>query len=333
MNKILFSLLLLFSGIAYASELNIYSARHYDSDQVIYDQFEKETGIKINLVEGKGDKLLARLLAEGKNSPADIFITVDAGNLRQAEQQGIFQATSSTVLEERIPENLRHPEGKWFGLSKRYRLIYYRKGTSGIENLKTYEDLADPVYKGRIIARSSGNIYNQSLLASMIAHHGEEKALAWTAGVVDNFARKPQGNDTAQLKAIASGEADIAIANSYYYGRLLLSDDPEMKALADSIGVILPNQEDRGMHVNISGAGILQNAPHQENALKFLEFMTSDFAQKQYATGNAEMPAVAGVKADERLSVFSGKEDSLPVYKLGEYNPQAVMLFDRAGWR
>ncbi len=319
---------------AAADELNLYSSRHYQTDEALYEDFTKATGIKINRIEGKGDALLERIKAEGQNSPADVFLTVDAGQLWRADQAGLFQAVESDVLEERIPENLRHPDGHWFGLSTRARVIVYNKEMVKPEEISTYEELADPKWKGKICIRSSSNIYNLSLLGSIIAAHGEKEAEEWAKGVVANFAREPQGGDTDQIRAVASGECAVAVANTYYTVRLLTSEKEDNRAVAEKIGLIFPNQGGRGTHVNISGAGVLKNAPHPEAAIKFLEYLASDTAQRFFADGNNEYPVVETVEANSAVEALGEFEvDTVNVSVYGENQPEAQKVFDRAGWK
>jgi iron(III) transport system substrate-binding protein len=262
------------------------------------------------------------------------MMTVDAGRLWRAEQEGVFQSIESPVLDERVPAAMRHPDNKWFGFSQRVRAIFYDPNDIDPANLKSYEDLADPRFQGEICIRSSNNIYNQSLLASLIAHHGKEEAEAWAQGVVDNMARDPEGGDTDQILGVASGECNIAVANHYYYARLLESDDPEERAAAEKVKVLFPNQDGRGAHVNIGGAGVVRNAPHHENATRFLEFLASDEAQALFVEGNHEYPVVEGAAKDPVLdSLGDFKTDDINVSALGENNPEAIRIFDRAGWR
>ncbi|GEQ97361.1 iron deficiency-induced protein A [Iodidimonas gelatinilytica] len=317
-----------------AQEVNIYSSRHYQTDERLYSDFEKATGIHVNRLEGGGDALIERISQEGRNSPADILLTVDAGMLWRAEDAGLFQSTRSDVLEDRIPAHLRHPKGDWFGFSSRARLIFVNKDLADPASISRYEDLADPEWRGQICIRSSSNVYNLSLMASLIAHLGEEKAQDWATGVVENFARKPQGGDTDQLRAAATGECAIAVANSYYFVRLMQSDDPADQEVVSKLAVIFPNQDDRGTHVNISGAGIVKNAPNKAEARAFLEYLSSDSAQRYFAAGNNEYPVV-DIKADnaslQALGTF--KADDINVSVLGKNQPKAQQLFDRAGWR
>ncbi|MCK0745428.1 Fe(3+) ABC transporter substrate-binding protein [Chromohalobacter nigrandesensis] len=323
-----------FTGNALADAVNIYSARHYDSDQALYEAFTDKTGIEVNVLEGDSDQLIERIRREGAASPADVMLTVDAGRLWRAEQADIFQRIDSDVLDERLSDAMRHPEGKWFGFSQRVRAIFYDPNDIDPAHLQRYEDLADPRFEGDVCIRSSNNIYNQSLLASMIAHHGEEEAEAWAQGVVDNMARDPEGGDTDQIRGVASGECDIAVANHYYYVRLLESDDADDRAAAESVEILLPNQEGRGAHVNVGGAGVVADAPNRDNAIRFLEFLASGDAQRLFAAGNHEFPAVEGIELDDVLASWGDfKKDDLNISQLGEHNPDAIRIFDRVGWR
>jgi len=323
-----------FAGQAMADEVNVYSARHYDSDEALYQAFTDETGIEVNVIEGDSDQLIERIQREGIASPADVMMTVDAGRLWRAEQEGIFQSVDSDVLNERLPESMRHPEGKWFGFSQRTRVIYYNRENFDPSQVSSYEDLADPQFEGQVCIRSSNNIYNQSLLASLIEHHGEEGAQEWAEGVVNNMARDPEGGDTDQIRGVASGECDLAVANHYYYVRLLNSDDDADREAARKVGVIFPNQEGRGTHVNVGGAGLTANAQNPENGIRLLEFLASDEAQEMFAQGNYEFPAVASVKKNPVLESWGNfKKDDLNISVLGENNPEAVNIFDRVGWR
>ncbi|ATJ81260.1 Fe(3+) ABC transporter substrate-binding protein [Halomonas beimenensis] len=329
----------LLAGAAFATQasadaVNVYSARHYDSDQALYDAFTEATGIEVNVLEGGSDQLIQRIKREGQASPADVMLTVDAGRLWRAEQDGIFQGVESEVLAERLPASMRHPEGKWFGFSQRVRAIFYDPQDVSADEIASYEDLADPRFEGQVCIRSSNNIYNQSLLASMIAHHGEEGAEEWAQGVVDNMARDPEGGDTDQILGVASGECDLAVANHYYYVRLLTSDNEADREAAERVQILFPNQDGRGAHVNVGGAGVVQGAPNPENAVRFLEFLSSDEAQAIFASGNHEFPVVDGVEVDAVLADWGDfKRDDLNVSVLGENNPQAVRIFDRVGWR
>ena len=314
--------------------LNLYSSRHYQTDEALYANFTKKTGIKINRIEANEDALLERLKNEGARSPADVLVTVDAGRLWRAEQMGLFQPVKSALLVERIPAELRQPDGLWFGFSVRARPIFYAKSAVKPGEIRTYEDLADPRWKGRLCVRSSSNMYNLSLMSSMIAGVGPEKAEAWARGVVANFARSPKGGDTDQLKAVAAGECQVAIANTYYYVRLAKSAKPDEREVAEKVGVVFPNQGDRGTHVNISGAGVLKYAPHREAAVRFLEYLASDEAQAYFANGNNEYPATGAVKGNPELAALgSFRKDSLNVSLLGRNQAAAQQAYDRAGWK
>ena len=288
--------------------LNLYSSRHYQTDEALYAGFTKATGIKINRIEGGEDALLERIRNEGARSPADVLITVDAGRLWRAEQMGLFQPVKSALLESRIPANLREPSGLWYGFSTRARVIAYNKAKVKPGEIRNYEDLADAKWKGRVCMRSSTNIYNLSLLGAMIDHLGEAKAEAWAKGVRANLAQEPKGGDTDQLKNVAAGQCDVTISNQYYYARLLRSEKPDEREVGEKIGIVFPNQASWGTHVNISGAGVLKNAPNREAAIKFLEYLASDEAQRYFADGNNEWPAVA-----KRQGRQSGAEQARPV--------------------
>ena len=312
--------------------LNLYSSRHYQTDDALYEGFTKKTGIEINRIEGESDALIERIKSEGQNSPADVFITVDAGRIWRAEEAGLFQPVDSEVLTKAIPENLRHPDGLWFGFSTRARLIYYDKTKIQPGEINAYEDLADPKWKGKVCIRSSSNVYNQSLLSAMIDAHGEAGAREWAQATVDNFARKPVGGDTDQIRGIGAGECEVAVANSYYFVRL--TTNPEEKELVEKIGWVFPNQEDRGTHVNVSGAGVLKHAPHKDAAVKFLEYLASPEAQRYFADGNNEYPVVAGVDANPALSALGEdfKVDPVNVAVYGSNQPKAQVIFDSVGW-
>jgi iron(III) transport system substrate-binding protein len=321
------------SGVA-AQEVNLYSSRHYDTDVALYDAFTEQTGIAVNLIEGDADQLIERIKAEGRNSPADVLITVDAGRLWRADEAGLLQSVSSRVLEEAIPAELRHSEGRWVGLSQRLRGIVYAKDRVEPSEITSYENLADPKWQGRICIRSSTNVYNQSLVASMIEANGVEATEAWAQGLVDNLARPPQGGDTDQIEAVAAGECDLAVVNHYYFVRLLESDSEDERALANKVAIVFPNQDGRGAHANVSGAGVVATAPNQENAVKFLEYLTTPEAQAYFAEGNYEFPVVDGVKLDPVLEQWGEiKTDAVNAAKLGENNPEAVKLMDRVGWK
>ncbi len=321
-------------ALAQDDVVNVYTARHYDTDDRLYTLFEERTGISVNVLEGNSDELIQRMTSEGANSPADVFVTVDAGRLWRAEEAGLLAPTRSDLLEERVPENLRHPNGLWFGFSQRVRGIVYAVDAVDPAELSTYEDLANDRWRGRICVRSSSNVYNQSLLASLIATHGAEEAEAWAGGIVDNMARPPQGGDTDQIRGVAAGECDVAVANHYYLARLITSSDANDRAVAEQVGFFFPNQDGRGIHVNISGAGAVATAPHPDAAVRFLEFLASDEAQEIFAAANNEYPAVEGVAVSEVTRGFGDyRTDALNVATYGENNPEAVRIFDRVGWR
>ncbi|NJL52640.1 MAG: Fe(3+) ABC transporter substrate-binding protein [Hydrococcus sp. SU_1_0] len=316
------------------SVVNLYSARHYDADNEIYQAFANATGIQVNLIEAEADPLIERIKSEGANSPADVLVTVDAGRLWRAEQAGIFQPTSSEILNQAIPENLRHPQGLWFGFSKRARVIMYDKTKITPAELSTYEDLADPKWRGQILVRSSTNIYNQSLTGSVLAVAGAAKTEAWAKGLVANFARPAQGNDVGQIQSCAAGVGTIAICNTYYLLRMVASEQPEERAVAEKIGIFFPNQRDRGTHVNISGGGLVKNAPNKANAIKFLEFLAGSKAQAIFAKSNYEYPVLAGAPVDPTLATYGTfKEDKLNASVFGSNGEEALKIMDRAGWK
>jgi iron(III) transport system substrate-binding protein len=329
------ALLLSLPAVAQEKVLNLYSSRHYQTDEALYSGFTRATGIKINRIEGGEDALIERVRNEGERSPADVLITVDAGRLWRAEQLGLFQPVKSPVLESRIPASLRQPSGLWFGFSTRARLIAYNKAKVKPGEIQTYEELADPKWKGRVCMRSSTNIYNLSLLGALIDHLGEEKAQAWAKGVRANLAVEPKGGDTDQLKAVAAGECDVTVSNQYYYARLLRSQKPDEKQTGERIGIVFPNQKTWGTHVNISGAGVLKHAPNREAAVRFLEYLASDEAQRYFADGNNEWPAVPSVKIDNpvlsRLGDF--KRDAINVAVLGKNQPSSQKIYDRVAWK
>jgi len=321
------------AGFAQTGVLNLYSSRHYNTDDALYEGFTEQTGIRVNLIEGGADELLERIINEGENSPADVFMTVDAGRLWRAAQADVFAPVESDILEERIPVNLRNPDGLWYGFSKRARVIMYNRDRVNPSELSTYEALTDPKWQGRILIRSSSNIYNQSLVAGMIETNGMESTQEWAEGMVENFARPPEGNDTAQIKAAAAGLGDIAIANSYYLARLGKSDDPADQEVFNKIGAFFPNQSGRGTHVNISGAGVLKTAPNPDAAVAFLEYLSTPEAQAFFAEGNNEYPVVEGTELDPILKSFGDfKEDNVMVEAYGSHADEAVQLMDRAGW-
>jgi len=320
-------------AIAQEKILNLYSARHYQTDEALYADFTKQTGIKINRIEGKEDELLERIKNEGANSPADIFITVDAARLAQADALGLFAPVKSKALEERIPENLRTMD--WFAFSTRGRVIIYNKAAINPDEVRNYEDLANPKLKGKICVRSGSHPYNLSLGSALIHHLGEAKTEEWAKGLVSNFARAPKGGDTDQIKAVAAGECQVAISNTYYIVRLMRSDKADDKKAMENIGIVWPNQASLGTHINISGGGVLKSAPHKDEAVKFLEYLTSDKAQAYFANGNNEWPVVksAITKNPELESLGEFTADKINVGTLSKNTAKAQKIFDRAGWR
>ena len=317
-----------------AEALNIYSARHYEADDLLYDAFQEATGVAVNVIEGEGPELLARMRAEGKNSPADVFLTVDAGNLWLAEKENLFQGVQSKVLDARVPASLRNPKNLWFGFSTRARMIFVNAARVDAKLVQSYEALADPKLKGKICMRSSSAIYNLSLMGALIAHWGPAKAEQWARGVVSNFARPPQGADTTLLQSVAAGECAVTLANHYYFVRLQTSRVRAEQDAAKKLTPIFPDQQGRGTHVNISGAGVLASAPHKANAVKFLEFMASDKAQDIVANANYEFPVVGTTPRSRALAALGQfKIDPLNVATYGVNQAQAQAIFDRAGWR
>ena len=322
-------------GLAAAEEVNVYSARKESLIKPLFDRFTDQTGITVNLVTGQADALLQRLKAEGPNSPVDVFITVDAGRLHRAREADVLDVVTSSILEAAVPAHLKDPQGYWFGLSFRARPIMYAHDRVTPGELSTYEDLAQTQWKGRICIRSSYNIYNQSLIASMIAVHGEAETEVWLKSFVENFARSPQGGDTDQLKAVAAGECDIAIANNYYLGRLQYGANNETDRTAgEQVSLFWPNQHDRGVHVNVSGAGVTKAAGNRANAVKLLEYLVSDEAQAWYAEINYEYPVKTGIDRSAAVNGYGNfKADTVTLSTLGENNALAVKLMDRAGWK
>lgn len=315
-------------------EVNVYSHRHYDIDQQLFEQFTTKTGIKVNVVQAGGDELMARLEQEGAKSPCDVFITADAGKLGLAKTRGLLQPVRSTTLETNVPAHLRDPQGEWFGLTVRARVIAYDKNKVKPTTIATYADLTKPEWKGKVLVRSSENVYNQSLLAAMIAHQGPEAAEAWARGIVKNMARAPQGGDTDQLLALAEGIGQVAIVNSYYIGKLMASTEPEKEKARTTIGVIFPTMDGLGTHINISGGGVAVHAPHATEAIALLEFLSSDEAQKGFAEGNKEYPVKVGIAPASELAAFGTfTADTLNLEALSRFNAEAVKRFDAAGWR
>ncbi|MEL7160225.1 MAG: Fe(3+) ABC transporter substrate-binding protein [Bacteroidota bacterium] len=313
--------------------VTLYTHRHYDVDKEIYADFQKETGIEVNVVKAGADELIQKMEVEGDQSPADLLLTVDAGRLVRAHDKGLLQPITSTAVTGTIPAHLRANDNSWVGLTKRARIIVYHPERVDAAKLSTYEALADPEWKGRVLIRSSGNIYNQSLLASIVAHAGEDQAKTWAEGVVANMARAPKGNDRDQVKAILAGEGDLAVVNTYYMGLLRNSDDEQSAKAGNAVKIFFPNQADRGTHVNVSGIGLAKHAPHAAAAVRLIEYLASKPVQERFASTNYEYPTNPTAEiSDELKSWGTFKEDELPLTKLGEMNRAAVMTFDVAGW-
>ncbi|MDR5683822.1 MAG: Fe(3+) ABC transporter substrate-binding protein [Armatimonadota bacterium] len=322
--------------VAQTGRLNIYSARHYDTDQALWDGFTAHTGIRVNVIQGDADQLIERIRAEGRNSPADVLITVDAGRLWRAQQAELFQRVASPLLNQRVPASLRDPEGYWFGFSKRVRVIAYARDRVRPADLSTYEDLAHPRWRGKLLVRSSSHVYNQSLVGAMIERIGAQATEQWVRGLVANFARPPQGGDTDQIKGIAAGEGDVAIVNHYYYVRLVNSHSASDRAVAQKVGIFFPNQGpgERGVHVNISGAGVVATAPNRQAAVTFLEYLASERAQAIFARGNYEYPILDGVPSPVAgLGLGAFLEDSLNARAYAANSARALQIMIAAGWR
>lgn len=313
-------------------ELNLYSSRHYDTDERLYSDFEDATGITINRIEGKGDELIARLQAEGANSPADVLLTVDTSRLERAKVAGILQSIDSPLLESRVPGYLQDSDNQWFGFSQRARVIFYDKADI-TDPPMTYAELADPKYKGLICIRSSSNAYNQTLLAAMITHSDVATATTWAQGVVDNMAREPQGGDTDQLRGIVSGECEISVANTYYFARSIRTNVKGLSAERDMIGWVFPSQNAQGAHMNLSGGAVVAHAPNRDNAVLFLEYLASDQAQKYFSAGNDEYPAVPGVGLSPNVAALGFfKPDDVSLSDVAKNVPAAQKIFNQVGW-
>lgn len=317
-----------------AAEVNVYTARKDHLIKPILDKFTQQTGIKVNLLSAGEDQLIERLKSEGANSPADIFQTTDVARLHRARIEGLLQPIASSVLDKNVPAKYRDPQGYWFGQSARARVIFYSKDRVKPVDLTSFEDLTNPKWKGRICVRSSSSVYNQSLLASMIAFDGVEKAEKWAQGIVANMARKPQGGDRDQIAAVASGQCDVAIANTYYFAGMITSDKADERNQAAKVALFWPGQQGRGAHMNISGAGVTKVAKNKAEAIKLMEFLSGPEAQQFYAEANNEFPVLAGVKRSALVAAWGDfKEEPLNVAMLGENNAQSIRAFDRVGWR
>ena len=319
---------------AEAGVLNLYTARHYDADLKLYEAFTAQTGIRINRLEMRPDQLIERMKAEGEASPADVILMADAGALWRAQQAGLLQPVRSQVLGARIPLALRDPENRWFGFSRRARVIAYDKASVRPDEVATYEALATPRFKGGVCVRSSDNVYNLSLMAALIERWGRDKALQWAKGVVANMARPPQGGDVDQVKAIAAGACKVALTNSYYFLRLARSEDAADKGVVAKVALGFPSLAGQGTHVNVSGGGVAAHAPNRAAAVKFLEFLSTDQTQAIFADANNEFPAVEGVEPPPAVKAVAGfKADPMPVATYGRRQAEAQAVFDEAGWR
>ncbi len=315
-------------------EVNVYSARHYDADAKLFEQFTEKTGIKVNVVDGSAAELIERLKREGASSPADLFITVDGGILDTAKKEGVLQPVQTDVIDQQVPAEYRDPDHYWTGLSTRARIIAYAKDRVDPSELSTYEDLATEKWKGKLLVRSSTNMYNQSLLASLIEINGEAEAEKWAAGIAANLARDPEGGDRDQAKAVVAGVGDVAIMNTYYVGQLSVSDDPEEVKVANAIGVFFPNQDTTGTHLNISGVGLTAHSKNKDNAIKLAEFLTSVESQEFLSEVNFEYPVNPQAKWPALLESWGKfKHQDIDFAAYGENNPKAVEIMNKVGWK
>ena len=319
-----------------SNEINLYSQRHYKVDEKQYEAFENETGIKINVVKANADELIERLKNEGENSPADLFITVDAGKLQKAKDLDLLQKISSPIINQNVDVDLKDVNGYWIPITYRARILVYSKDRVKSDELSTYANLTDEKWRNKVLVRSSSNAYNQALLSSIVANNGVDAASKWARDLVKNFARDPKGNDRDQVKAIAAGQGDVAIVNSYYIGLLLSSENEEEIKAGNSVGVFFPNQgeDETGSHINVSGIGLIKNAPNKENAIKLMEFLTSESAQKIYTNTSYEYPANPNVEPNEIVKKWgSFKKDKLDLNQLGVFRNKAIEIFDKSGWK
>lgn len=342
MQKIIYVLLAIFSLMTLSAcqfsndemSITIYTERHYDTDQLLYDEFTEITGIKVNLVRDEADKLIARLQNEGEDTEADLLIIADAGRLGRAKELDLMQPITSETLNLHVPETYRDPERYWYGLTKRARVIVYHPDRVDPSELSTYEALTDETWRGRIVTRTSTNIYNQSLMASFVELWGEDQALAWAESLARNFARDPEGNDRDQAKAVVAGTADLAIMNTYYIGKMLYSSDPAEVTVAETLRVFFPNQQTTGTHINVSGIGLIKHSKNTEHALKLMEFLTSEMAQSSYANANFEYPVHPNVLPHQLLQSWgSFTEQEIPLSVLSDHSTKATMLMNQAGWK
>ncbi|MBE3596967.1 MAG: Fe(3+) ABC transporter substrate-binding protein [Hydrogenibacillus sp.] len=314
--------------------VNVYTARHYDADDALFADFTKETGIEVKVLKGKAEELIERIAREGQATEADLFITVDGGVLNQAKERGILQPITDEAILQNVPEALRDRENAWVGLATRARVIVYAKDRIKPEDLSTYEALTDPKWRGKVLVRSSTSLYNQSLLASFIALHGREWAKSWAQGIVNNFARPPEGSDRDQMKAIAAGVGDVALVNTYYVGLLLTSEDPKEREVGEKMGVFFPDQDGDGTHINVSGVGLVKGAKHPENAKKLIAYLTSAAVQEKLSKANFEYPVNPDARWAEDLEAWGRfKAQSLDFADLGRYNQEAVKIFTEVGWK
>lgn len=317
-----------------SSEVNLYSQRHYSVDELQYENFTKLTGIKVNVIKANADELIERLKNEGENSPADLFITVDAGKLQKASELELLQKVSNSNINDNVSNDLKDKNGYWVPITYRARIVVYSNDRVNKSDLSTYEDLANEKWKGRVLVRSSSNAYNQALMSSIVANLGSDVASSWSEGIVKNFARDPKGSDRDQVKAIAAGQGDIAIVNSYYIGLLLSSQKEEELNAGKSVSVFFPNQEDRGSHINVSGIGLTKNSPNKGNAIKLMEYLTSEEAQKTYVNNSYEYAANPKVKPSEIVQAWGTfKRDELDLNMLGKFRQEAIRIFDKTGWK
>jgi iron(III) transport system substrate-binding protein len=335
------TLVLTAGGAAHAQEqvLNLYNARHYQTDEALYANFTKATGIRIQRVDADDAGILARLQSEGSASPADVVLLVDAARLWRAETQGLFQPVKSALLEQRIPATLRGQDqgqgSAWFGFSTRARVIVYNKVAVNKADVDTYEELGDPKNKGKVCTRSGSHPYNISLFGSMLQHLGPEKTEAVLRGTAANMARAPKGGDTDQVRAVASGECQIALTNTYYLARMMRSDKPEDRAVIEKVGVVFPNQQDFGTHVNVAGGAVARHSRNREAAVRFLEYLAGDEAQRYFADGNNEWPTVPSVKVSNPALASLGafKSETIPVATVGKNQSQVQQILDRVGYK
>ena len=334
LKKLTLSAMILTTSLFAVSEVNVYSQRHYDSDKILLKQFEEKTGIKVNVVTAKAEELVAKLAIEGANTPADILITADIGNLYQAKEKNLLQPIESKILDENIPSHLRDNDKEWFALTKRARVFVYNPLKVNPADLSDYFSITDAKFKGRVVTRSSTAAYNKSLLASIIANHGEEKALEFSKGLVNNFPYNPKGADRDQIRAVAAGDADIAIVNTYYLGVMLNSEDKKDAQIAKSLKIFFPAQATTGTHMNISGAGVTHYSKNKENAIKLIEFLSSIEAQEIFAEANQEFPANPKAKSSATVTSWGTfKEDNIQLNEVGKYNKEAVEIATKANWK